>query len=120
MQYNVNREAAKISAFSLGKIDKYVYLSSEEILSSRLSQLIQQAKFAYSPLWKASEKQTEKQLYALKSLNLPNKRDELKQTESLFPKNQLNDLIIDKLKEIMQLQNNIIRSRICNKNRQAI
>ena len=32
---------------------------------------------------------------------------ELKQIESIFPKSQFNDLIIDKLKEIMWLQNNI-------------
>ena len=31
----------------------------------------------------------------------------MKQIESIFPKKQLNDLIIDKLKEIMKLQNNI-------------
>ena len=40
------------------------------------------------------------------SLNLPNKI-ELKQIESLFPKNQLNDLIIGNLKEIIQLLANI-------------
>ena len=34
LQYNTNREAAKISASSLGKIDKYEYLTGEEILPS--------------------------------------------------------------------------------------
>ena len=34
-------------------------------------------------------------------VNLSNKIYELKQMEVIFPKNQLNDLIIDKLKEIM-------------------
>ena len=34
LQYDVNREAAKISALSSGKIDKYEYLAGEEILSS--------------------------------------------------------------------------------------
>ena len=78
----------------------------EEILPSGLSQIIQQAKFTYSPLGKAFKKQTEKQFDSLKYLNLPNKL-ELKQIENIFPRNQLNDLIIDKLKEIMQLQYNI-------------
>ena len=32
LQYDINREAAKISALSLGKIDKYEYLTGEEIL----------------------------------------------------------------------------------------
>ena len=36
-----------------------------------------------------------------------NKIHELKQIDSIFPKDQLDDLIIDKLKEIRQLQNNI-------------
>ena len=31
LQYDINREAAKISAVSSGKIDKYEYLSGEEI-----------------------------------------------------------------------------------------
>ena len=49
------------------------------------------------------EKQAKKQVDALKSLNLPNKIDELKEIESIFPQNQLNGLIIDKLKEIKEL-----------------
>ena len=36
-----------------------------------------------------------------------NKVDKLKQIESIFQKNHLNDLIIDKPKEIMQLQDNV-------------
>ena len=33
-QYAINREAAKISALSSGKIDMYEYLTGEEILPS--------------------------------------------------------------------------------------
>ena len=57
LQYDINREAAKISALSSGKIDKYEYLTGGEILPSNQQQLIQQAKFTYSPLGKALEKQ---------------------------------------------------------------
>ena len=57
LQYDINREAAKISALSSGKLDKYEYLTGEEILPSNQQQIIQQAKFAYSPLGKAFEKQ---------------------------------------------------------------
>ena len=57
LQYDINREAAKISALSSGKIDKYEYLTGEEILPSNQQQIIQQAKFTYSPLGKAFEKQ---------------------------------------------------------------
>ena len=48
LQYGVNREAAKISALSSGEIDKYNYLTGEEILSSTQRQIIEQVKFAYS------------------------------------------------------------------------
>ena len=58
LQYDINREAAKISALSSGKIDKYEYVTGEEILPSNQQQIIQQAKFNYSPLGKAFEKQT--------------------------------------------------------------
>ena len=58
LQYDINREAAKISALSSGKIDKYEYLTGEEILPSNQQLIIDQAKFTYSPLGKAFEKQT--------------------------------------------------------------
>ena len=57
LQYDINREAAKISALSSGKLHKYEYLTGEEILPSNQQQIIQQAKFNYSPLGKAIEKQ---------------------------------------------------------------
>ena len=57
LQYDINREAAKISALSSGKIDKHEYLTGEEILPSNQRQIIVQAKFTYSPLGKAFEKQ---------------------------------------------------------------
>ena len=48
LQYDINREAAKTSALSSGKIDKYEYLTGEEILASDQSRIIEQAKFTYS------------------------------------------------------------------------
>ena len=57
LQYDINREAAKISALSSGKINKYEYLIGEEILPSNQKQIIQQAKFTYPPLGKGFEKQ---------------------------------------------------------------
>ena len=52
--YNdINREAAKISALSSGKLDKYEYLTGEEILPSNQQQIIQQVKFNYSPFGNA-------------------------------------------------------------------
>ena len=57
LQYDINREAAKISVLSSGKFDKYEYLTGEEILLCQ-RQIIEQAKFAYSSLGEAFEKQT--------------------------------------------------------------
>ena len=56
VQHNINREAAKISALSSGKIDKYEYLTGDKRLPSNQKQIIQQAKFTYSPLGKAFQK----------------------------------------------------------------
>ena len=58
IKYNINREAAKISALSSGKIDKYEYITGEEILPPNQREIIEQAKFTYSSLGKAFEKQT--------------------------------------------------------------
>ena len=57
LQYDITREAAEISALSSDKIDKYEYLTVKEILPSNQQQIIEQAKFTYSPLGKAFEKQ---------------------------------------------------------------
>ena len=57
LQYDINREAAKISALSPGKINKYEYLKGEPILPSDQSRIKKQAKFTYSPFGKAFEKQ---------------------------------------------------------------
>ena len=39
VQYDINREVAKISALSSGKIDKYGYLMNEDILPSTRRQI---------------------------------------------------------------------------------
>ena len=58
LQYNINREAAKISALALCEIDEYECLRCEDILTSSQSQMIEQAKFIYSSLEKTFGKQT--------------------------------------------------------------
>ena len=55
LQYDINREAAKISVLSSGKIHKYEYLTGEEILPSDQQQIIELDKFTYSPLGKCFE-----------------------------------------------------------------
>ena len=89
LQYDINREATKILALSSGKIYKCEYLTGEEMLPSNQRQIIQQAKFTYSPLGKALRKQTKtiedqgiKQVKALKALK---SEEELESVEGLFP-----------------------------------
>ena len=52
LQYNIDRKAAKISALSSGEINKYKYLTGEEILPSDQSRIIEQANFKYCLLLK--------------------------------------------------------------------
>ena len=58
LRYNINREAARRSSLSSGKIQKCEYLTGEDILPSNHLQILEQAKFAYSPLGKAFDRQT--------------------------------------------------------------
>ena len=114
LQYDINREAAKISALSSGKLDKYEYLTSEEILPSNQQQIIQQAKFTYSPLGKALEKQRktiddqeEKQVVALKDSDkkLPSIKDSV-------PIEKFNPEIIAEIKRIEEIEKNVDRDKM--------
>ena len=53
-QCNLDRKAAKISALSSNKLDKYEYLTSEDL--GLKPSIIEQTKFEYSPLGKVSIK----------------------------------------------------------------
>ena len=111
LQYDINREAAKISALSSGKIDKYEYLTGEEILSSNQQQIIQQAKFTYSPLGKAFEKQIKtiedqgkKQVDALKT-----SYKKLPSIKEFIPTEKFNPEIIAEIKRIEEIEKNVDR-----------
>ena len=117
LQYDINREAAKISALSSGKIDKYEYLTGEEILPPNQPQIIEQAKFNYSPLGKAFEKQTKtiedqrkKQVDALESLKTPDK--ELPSIKDFIPSENLNPEIINEIKRIEEKEKNVDRDNM--------
>ena len=58
LQYDIDREAARISALSSKKIDKYEYLTGQEILPFNQRQIIELASFTYSLLGKAFKRQT--------------------------------------------------------------
>ena len=93
LEYDINREAAKISALSSGKLDEYEYLTGEEIVPSNQQQIIQQAKFTYSPLGKVFEKQRktiedqgEKQVKATQDNQLVNIKNYDYKNKLLFSK----------------------------------
>ena len=105
LQYDINWEAAKISALSSGKIDKYEYLTGEEILPSDQRRVIEQAKFTYYPFGKALEKQRKtvedqgiKQVEVLKSLETE-ENQEVESNEGLFPKNMRTNKIKNEIDE---------------------
>ena len=116
LQYDINREAAKISALSSGKLDKYEYLTGEEILPSNQQQIIQQAKFTYSPLGKALEKQRktiedrgEKQVKAIQDNQLVSiNKDDYKDKLLLSKEREIfKDISNKKLNKIEELNNKI-------------
>ena len=94
LRYDINKEAAKISALSSRKIHKYEYLTGEDILPSNQQQMIEQAKISYSPLGKAFEKraktiedQGQKQVEVLNTL----KSNMQLTIEGVIPKNALSN-----------------------------
>ena len=116
LQYDVNREAAKISVLSSGKFNKYEYLTGEEILPSNKQQIIEQAKFAYSSLGKAFEKQTktiedrgEKQIKAIQDNRKQLINDDDYKNKLLISKEReiFKDIYNKKLDKIIELNNKI-------------
>ena len=109
LQYDLNREAAKISALWSGKIHKYEYLTGEHILPSNQQQTIEHAKFTYSPLGKAFEKQIktikdqgEKQVKALNTLKSDNNKLTM---EDVIPKSVFaNDEAKEELSKIKEME----------------
>ena len=55
--HTILTEGAETLTLSSGKIEKYEYITGEEALSPEQSRIMEQAKFTYSPLGKAFEKQ---------------------------------------------------------------
>ena len=116
LQYEINREAAKISALSSSKIHKYEYLTGEDILPSNQQQIIEQAKFTDSPLGKAFEKQIKtiedqgkKQVDALNTLKSNNQLT----IEDVIPKNALNnDEAKKELDKIKEIEKNVDREKL--------
>ena len=95
VQHDINREAAKISALSSGKINKNEFLTGKAILPSDQSRMRKKAKFTYSQPDKAFEKQIEtidhqeiKQAEVLKYLKSEENKRYIKSIEGIFPKDK--------------------------------
>ena len=121
LQYNINREAAKISALSSGKLHKYEYLTGEDILPSNRQQIIEQTKFTYSPLGKAFDKQiktiedqSKKQVDALNTLKSDNKL-EIKDKDIIPESSFANDESRKELNKIKEMEESIDRSKLVYK-----
>ena len=112
LQYDINREAAKISALSSGKIHKYEYLTGEDILPVNQQQIIQQARFTYSPLGKAFKKQinikdqAERQIETLKSIRKLSVEDVI--PNSTFATDEANE----ELNKIKEIEKNVNREKL--------
>ena len=116
LQYDINRETAKISELSSGKLHRYEYLTSEDILPSNQQQIIEQTKFTDSPLGKAYDKQikaiedqSKKQVDALENLQPIVRSKAIKyDDESLEQKRETyNKLFDEKLDEIQELSREV-------------
>ena len=115
LQYDINREAAKISALSSGKLHKYEYLTGEDILPSSNQQIIEQARFTYSPLGKAFnkqiktiEKQGKKQVDALNTLKSDNNKKLQLKNENIIPKSVFaSDEAKEEINKILNIEKNV-------------
>ena len=116
LQYDINRKAAKISSLSSGEIDKYEYLTGEEILPLNQQQIIQQAKFTYFPLGKAFEKQIKtiedqgkKQVKAIQEKQIVNiNKDDYKDKLLLSKEREIfKDIYNKRLGKIEKLNNKV-------------
>ena len=120
LQYNINREAAKISALSSGKIHKYQYLTGEDILPSSNQQIIEQARLTYSPLGKAFDKQIKtiedqgkKQVDALNTLNLIIMKKLQIKNENIIPKSaSASDEAKEEINRILKVEKNVDREKL--------
>ena len=66
-QYDLDRKAAKISALSSNNLDKYEYLTGEDL--GLKPSTVEQAKFEYSPLDKIFTKRLKKMIEKKGCLN---------------------------------------------------
>ena len=107
LQYDINTKATEISALLSGKIDKYEYLTGNEILSFNQQQITEQTKFIYTSLKKKAfekqvktiEDQGEKQIKAIQDQGQVKKIKQYVLDTPLISKQKeiFNELVDDRL-----------------------
>ena len=120
LQYDINREAAEISALSSGKIHKGEYFTGEDILPSSNQQIIEQARFNYSPLGKAFDKQIKtiedqekKQVDALNTLKSDNNKKLEIKNEEIIPESAFaSDEAKKGINKILKIEKNVDREKL--------
>ena len=112
-QYSIKREVAKIWGLSSVKIEKYEYLTDDEILPSDQNR-IEPAKLKYSPLAKTFEKhiktiniKEEKQNRSSKALKSEENTEDINLIEEIFPKDMRTNEIKNEIYEIAKYEEKI-------------
>ena len=98
-QYDLDREAAKISALSSNNLDKYEYLTGEDL--GLKPSTVEQAKFEYSPLGKIFNKglsEEDKKEGLLKKLkNIEDKNEQLLKIKNKTEIKEVTDFVKEPL-----------------------
>ena len=105
----------------MGEIHKYEYLTGEDILPSNKQQIIEQAKFTYSPLGKAFEKQIEairdqeqKQVDALKIWE-PKAIESGSNNKPIITQEIYDEILEERIDEILKMSDKIdFNNLTCN------
>ena len=110
-QHDLHREAAKISALSSNNLDKYEYLTGEDL--GLKPSTVEQAKCEYSPLGKIFNKglsEEDKKEGILKRLeNIKNKNNELLNTFSTTTKASKNKINIESKNSIYDSKHSFVK-----------
>ena len=120
-QYDLDREAAKVSALSSGELEKYEYLTGED-LGHKLD-VIQIAKFEYSPLCKVFNKEldeSDKKEGFLKRLKNIERQDEEQLKAIKYQREKQLQILTKKTDTIVDFKNVSFRSKVYSESKEPI
>ena len=100
-QFDINREAAKMSALSSGKTNRYEYLTGDKMLPYHQKQITEQVKLIYSPLGKNFKKQKKSIEDKKKQTSRSNSKSRKCQNNQKYIHNDKDNPLVSKQKEIV-------------------